>query len=303
MTNNSAPLSVTNPDDDSDGEEAVPLAVWPCAQTTAQRQRAGTYLPECREHPGKMLPDLARRIIRSYSRPGDLVVDPMCGIGTTIVEAARLRRRAVGVDVEDRWVDLAARNLDHILNDAARPIADVRVGDARQLPDVLADATGQVDLVATSPPYACEVGVIDKPAWLAGARLCDRDTLNYSHDAANLGHARSDDYRDAMTAIYQACFAALRPGGLLVTVTKNTRRGGRLVDLAAATRRLATSVGFAYLQHVVALHVGIRDGRLVPRPSFWQLHHLRRARAAGQRLHLVGHEDVLVFSKPETSHG
>ena len=105
-----------------------------------------------------------------------------------------------------------------------------------------------------------------------------------------------------MTAVYQASRAMLRPGGLLVTVTKNTRRSGRLVDLAAATRRLATDAGFAYLQHVVALHVGIRDDRLIPRPSFWQLHHLRRAHAAGHRVHLVAHEDVLVFAKAETAH-
>ena len=303
MTKRSAATSEPDHYDGDGGEEAVPLAVWPCAQTTAQWQRAGTYLPECREHPGKMLPDLARRIIRGYSRPGDPICDPMCGSGTTLVEAARLHRRAVGVDVEDRWVDLTARNLDHVLDNATRPLADVRVGHARKLTDVLADATGQVDLVATSPPYACAVGVIDKPAWLAGARLCDRDTLNYSLDTVNLGHARGEAYRDAMTAVYQACFAALRPGGPLVTVTKNTRRGGRLVDLAAATRRLATAVGFAHLQHVVALHVGIRDSRLIPRPSFWQLHHLRRAHAAGHRVHLVAHEDVLVFAKPETSHG
>jgi tRNA G10 N-methylase Trm11 len=240
-----------------------------------------------------MLPDLARRIVRAYSRPGDLVVDPMCG--TTLVEAARLGRRAIGVDLEDRWVDLATRNLDHILDAASRPRTEVRVGDARQLPHVLSDVVGQVDLVATSPPYACEAGVIDKPAWLAGARLCDRATLNYSGDAANLGHARSDAYRAAMVAVYAACHAVLRPGGLLVTVTKNMRRHGRLVDLAAVTRRLAVDAGFSYLQHVVALHAGIRGGRLVPRPSFWQLSQVRRARAAGHPIHLVAHEDVLVF--------
>jgi hypothetical protein len=96
-----------------DDAEVVPLAVWPCAQAPAKQQRAGLYLPECRQHPGKMLPDLARRVVRAYSRPGDLVVDPMYGSGTTLVEAARLGRRAIGVDLEDRWVDLATRNLDH----------------------------------------------------------------------------------------------------------------------------------------------------------------------------------------------
>ncbi len=76
---------------------AVPLAVWPVAQVSAQYQRAGRYHPDSSAHPGKMLPALARRIVEEYSEPGALVVDPMAGIGTTLVEAAALGRRAVGV--------------------------------------------------------------------------------------------------------------------------------------------------------------------------------------------------------------
>ena len=75
----------------------MPLAIWPVAQTTAQWQRAGRYLPDCIRHPGKMLPELARRIVTEYSDPGALVVDPLAGIGTTVVEAALLDRRAIGV--------------------------------------------------------------------------------------------------------------------------------------------------------------------------------------------------------------
>jgi hypothetical protein len=39
--------------------ERVPLAVWPCAQTSAQYQRLARYLPASSAHPGKMLPELA----------------------------------------------------------------------------------------------------------------------------------------------------------------------------------------------------------------------------------------------------
>src|ERR1700690_2893090 len=85
----------------------VPLAIWPVAQTTAQWQRAGRYLPAVTAHPGKMLPELARRIITEYSTPGQLIVDPLAGIGTTIVEAALLDRRAAGIELEDRWAALA----------------------------------------------------------------------------------------------------------------------------------------------------------------------------------------------------
>ena len=93
----------------------MPLAVWPCAQTSAQYQRAGRYLPASSRHPGKMLPELARRLVTEYCPPGGLVVDPMCGIGTTLVEAAALGRRAVGVELEPRWAELARANLDHAL--------------------------------------------------------------------------------------------------------------------------------------------------------------------------------------------
>jgi len=38
-------------------------------------------------------------LIKNYSRPGDIVYDPFCGGGVTVVEALRLRRRAIGVDL------------------------------------------------------------------------------------------------------------------------------------------------------------------------------------------------------------
>jgi modification methylase len=101
-----------------------------------------------------------------------------------------------------------------------------------------------------------------------------------------------------LARVYAGCFAVLRPGGLLVTVTKNLRRQGRVFDLATITVELATQAGFQYLQHVVALMAAVRDGRLHARPSFWQLTQTRKARARGEPAHLVVHEDVLVFGRP-----
>lgn len=281
--------------------EAVPLAVWACSQSTARWQRAGRYVPESTRHPGKMLPELARRVLLAYSNPGDIVVDPMCGIGTTLVEAAALDRRCIGVELEERWVAIARTNLGHALPTHQRRLAEVRLGDARSLGSLLKGFRGRTGLVLTSPPYACEAGVIDKRAWLRGRRLCDASTLNYSADPDNIGHARGEHYHAAMSAAYAQCFALLRPGGLLVTVTKNMRHRGRLIDLASMTIDLAGGAGFGYLQHNIALHAGVRDGSLVSRPSFWQLNQTERARRSGLPLHLIAHEDVLVFIKPRTA--
>jgi modification methylase len=287
----------------ADPAEPVPVAVWPCAQRSSQYQRAGRYLPASTAHPGKMLPELARLVIADYSPPGGLVVDPLCGIGTTLVEGALLGRRVLGVELEPRWATLARANLQHALAPEQAAQARVRVGDARQLGEVLAELAGRVDLVATSPPYACDVGMIDKAAWQAGRRLCRPDTLNYAATPANLGHARGGRYLQEMALVYAGCQRLLRPGGLLVTVTKNLRRKGRLLDLAATTVQLAEQAGLRYLQHLLALHATVRHGELHARPSFWQLTQTRRARARGEPAHLVVHEDVLVFTKPAASLG
>ena len=261
-----------------------------------------------------MLPELARRAISAYSDPGDLVVDPMCGIGTTLVEAIHLDRNALGIELERRWAALATANLALAREHGAAGKAGVLEGDARELPRLLTRharrlkprstgtvarlGSGSVDLILTSPPYACEIQVIDKPAWLAGGSLGAKETRNYSADRGNLGHARGTQYRDAMAEVYAACAATLKPGGFLVVVTKNLRAGGELHDLAGDTVELCQQAGLLYWQHVIALHAAIRDSELVPRPSFWQLSTTRRARARGERVHLVCHEDVLVFRKP-----
>lgn len=278
----------------------LPLALWPCAQTTSQWQRHGRYLPDSNRHPGKMLPALARRAIESYSDPGDLVLDPMCGIGTTLVESIHAGRRAVGTELEPRWATLARANIEHAQHQGARSPAQVIEGDARHLPRLLAPtAYGRVDLILTSPPYACEVADVSNANLVSGVGPIRReDTSNYSADKTNLGHARGRAYLAAMADVYEACAAVLKPGGFLVLVTKDMRSGGKLHNLSGDTITLCENLGLNYWQRIIGLLATVRDSEIVMRPSFWQTLHARRMRARGERAHVVAHEDVLVFRKP-----
>jgi SAM-dependent methyltransferase len=284
-------------------------------QTTSQQQRRGRYLPASNRHPGKMLPELARRAITAYSHPGELVLDPMCGIGTTLVEAIHLNRLALGIELDPHWAALASANLAHAHTQGAPARGGVIEGDAAQLPHLLS-VHGQpllnpnsgalvlpyrrVDLVLTSPPYACEVGEPNKGAWRTGGSLCHEQHRNYGRDRRNIGHARGADYAAAMQAIYRACAAVLKPGGFLITVTKELRPGGRLHNVAGTTIALCENAGLWYWQHVIALHATVRENELIGRPSFWQRTHTSRARERGEPVALVAHEDVLVFRKPPT---
>ena len=44
--------------------------------------------------------ELPRRFIQQYTNPGDLVLDPFCGVGTTVRVAAELGRRAIGFEID-----------------------------------------------------------------------------------------------------------------------------------------------------------------------------------------------------------
>lgn len=278
----------------------LPLAVWPCTQTTSQWQRHGRYLPESNRHPGKMLPALARRAIESYSDPGDLILDPMCGIGTTLVESIHTGRRAVGVELEPRWAKLARANIEHAHHQGAFPTAQVIEGDARQAPQLLTETQHrQIDLIVTSPPYACQVADVSNENLVSGHGPIRReDTSNYSPDRSNLGHARGVTYLTAMSDVYEACVSVLKPGGFMVLVTKDMRSGGALQNLSGDTITLCEGLGLRYWQRIIGLLATIRDSELVMRPSFWQMLHARRTRALGERTQIVAHEDVLVFRKP-----
>jgi modification methylase len=294
----------------------MPLAIWPCAQKTSQWQRHRRYLPESNRHPGKMLPALARHAIDAYSEPGDLVIDPMCGIGTTLVEAIHLEREAIGVELEPRWANLARANIQHAHDHGATASAQVIEGDARGLQGLLtahahrrhgrtAGQTrrprGQADLILASPPYACQIAdVITENIASRTGRICREDTSNYSPDKRNLGYARGSAYLAAMADIYEACATVLKPGGFLVLVTKDMRSEGALRNLSGETITLCQDVGLLYWQRVIGLLATIRDSEIVMRPSFWQTLQTRRARTRGERTHVVAHEDVLVFRKPNT---
>ena len=61
---------------------------------------------------------------------------------------------------------------------------------------------------------------------------------------------------------------------------------------------MAETAGLVLYERNAALLVGLREDRLVPRPSFFQLNQVRKARAYGLPLRIIAHEDVLVFRQP-----
>jgi site-specific DNA-methyltransferase (adenine-specific) len=75
------------------------------------RHKVGSYKPN--GHPAEKPEGLVRRILRIHGlQPGDLVLDPFLGCGTTALAARSLGMRCVAIEAEERWCEEAARRLD-----------------------------------------------------------------------------------------------------------------------------------------------------------------------------------------------
>ncbi|MCX5206923.1 DNA methyltransferase [Streptomyces sp. NBC_00237] len=275
------------------------LSVWNTAPTSAPAQRRGRYVPGSAAHPAKMLPALAAHAIRTYTEPGDLVLDPMCGIGTTLVEAIHLGRHAIGTEYEPRWAHLAGLNAASAPHQGGTGTGQVFCGDARHLRTLIpAEHHGRIALVLTSPPYGNAVHGQVRSTRESGERGVTKKDYRYSRDPHNLAHVGLDRLIEAFTEILTECRHLLRPGGHAVITTRPWRERGELIDLPTAALAAGQNAGLTPAERNVALLAGIRHGQLIARPSFFQMTNTRDARNRGIPLHVVQHEDVLVLTKP-----
>lgn len=263
------------------------------------------FLEESFSHPAKLHLGLLHWLIEKYTRPGDTVADPMCGIGG-ILYAATLQRDVIAREIEPCWLEIAHRNAAHIKYAGGLFTGSMSIcqADARQPWDY------QADHIIFSPPYGNEASTTGnasrgllyrlhavnerKEVELSDRwqRLLDKQTdgakaalsFFYGSHPSQIGHYRGQRYLDAMSEIYGQAYNALRTGGFMVLVVKDHIYQGERIEITTDTVEMCEHIGFSlYARH---------QRRVFPL-SLWQ----RRRKEQG--LPVVEEEDVLVFRKQE----
>ncbi|GAB2694489.1 hypothetical protein GCM10027089_14990 [Nocardia thraciensis] len=291
-----------HPDTPTTGD-APAVSVWATAQSAPAKQRSGRYHTDSTKHPAKMLPAIVTHAIEAYTQPGDLVLDPMCGIGTTLVEALHAGRRAVGVEYETRWADLARANIELARETGIDLDAAVYTGDARKLLALLpAELRGQVDLVITSPPYGDSVHGHVKVGAGEPVRKFDH-RYGAVLDRGNLANVGIGRLLSGFTKILTGAAEFLKPGGLVVITARPWRQHSELVDLPSHLIACGGLAGLVPVERCVALLGRLTDNDLVARSSFFQRDFIVKRRHAGLPVHLIAHEDVIILQKHEKRSG
>jgi len=135
-----------------------------------------------------MRPALARAILELYGESP--VLDPMAGIGTTLVEAMLLGMNAIGVEYEKKFVDQSNKNIRHIQKTYRNKSLGKAVciqGDARDL-----SCLKNVNAVFFSPPYFNALKRGDGGPNSTSKRISYEERVErfqgYSTDSSNIGN-------------------------------------------------------------------------------------------------------------------
>ncbi len=234
-----------------------------------------------KQHGANKPPRLMARLIEFFTTTGELVLDPLAGVGGTLLGAAIARgpRRAVGIEIERRWVDL--------YEDLVRELAGSRGGQGPLLTDIgTADPggvrtfcpsgtemrhgdamlllpeleAGSVDFVATDPPYNIQL-----PITMAGGKLAESHANRRTDYAMVTEHdgdlANSADYAtflDRMEVVFRELCRVLRPSRYAAVIVRDAYQEGRYIFTGSDLAERATRAGFTVKGDVIWYQAGTR---------------------------------------------
>lgn len=199
-------------------------------------------------HVAKTPLHVARWCIQRFSKPGDWVLDPTMGAGTTAVEAVNHGRNAAGVELQ--FSDIVLMNLGAQTNVEETEVR-IESGDARELRKLLWDnwrEKPKFKLVVNNPPYSGDEA--QKVFKVGGKKAYDHSIKE------NLAFLKENDgYYQTMGEIYAECVEMMEPGGHICIGVKDMCRNKQpymlhyFLSMLLHDNRDLDYVGMALLPH------------------------------------------------------
>lgn len=239
---------------------------------------------------GNWPPQMARNIIIRYSKPGEWVLDQMCGSGTTLIECKLLGRNAIGVDINPDCIMLTLDrlNFEYTPLDPDFPRVKIKtyVGDARNL-NLIEDES--IDLIATHPPYA--------------------SIIPYSRKKKIVGDISAvhsiEEYITAMREIAMESFRVLRPGRYCAILVGDTRRHRHHVPIAFRVMQAFLDVGFILKEDIIKCQWRTKttrekwEGLSKIADDCWVGIDKEEKKGRYTDFYLLYHEHLFIFRKPK----
>lgn len=212
---------------------------------------------------GNWSPFIPRNIILRYSKENDLVLDYFCGSGTTAVECKLLNRNFIGIDINEKAIELAKENLNFEYLFGGK--VDLRVADARNL-SFLEDSS--VDLICSHPPYS--------------------NIINYTYDNEHdLSHLDTENFLNEIKKVADESYRVLKDEKFCAILIGDMRKNKFVVPLGFWTIEKYLQAGFKIKEIIIKRQHNCKT------TGFWYNNSIK------YNFLLLAHEYLVVFQKTD----
>lgn len=163
---------------------------------------------------GNFIPQIPNQLLRRYTKKGEWVLDPFLGSGTTLIEAQRLGRNAIGIELSKKVLDQTKKNIAKETNPNKVKL-EFRNGDSTSvdLQKVISDLDiKSVQFQIFHPPY-----------W---------DIIKFSDNKSDLSNAKSiDDFLKSFGKVIDNCLPCLDKKRYAAVVISDKYSAGEWIPL------------------------------------------------------------------------
>ena len=230
---------------------------------------------------GNFIPQIPNQLMRRYTAAGDVVLDAFLGGGTTMIEARRLGRHSIGVELLPEMAKIAARDAMLQSPESESPFGDIFakiiVGDSGddQTRDKVAAVLAKherknLDFIILHPPYHDIIKFSDRPEDLSNA-------------------AGADEFVNRFGAVVANFAPMLRPRRYLAVVIGDKYADSEWVPLGFRVMEEVLRHGLSLKSIIVKNMINNRAKR--NKENLW------RYRALAGGFYVFRHEYILLFQK------
>ena len=227
----------------------------------------GNWASHTPQYRGNWAPEVVRNILELYSKPGDIVLDPMVGGGTTPVECLLTGRNSISIDINPDAIQITRDRLDlpaNITDAVPDTTHRTYLGDTRCL-DEIGDES--IDLITAHPPY---VNIIKYTKKVEGDLSQFDDYLLFFKE-----------FRKAISEYYRV----LKPNGYCAVLIGDTHNHSHFVPVTTHMMLDFLKEGFVLKEDIIKKEWNCESNHFGNRYS-------------NKNFLLTMHEHLFIFRKP-----
>lgn len=191
------------------------------------------------QHGGQKPPQLCADLIKVFTKKGMRILDPFAGVGGTLLGASLCDRKAVGIEINKKWVNL----YNQVCKLENLEPQDMRIGDSKEL--LNKEKKESFDFILTDVPY----WNMDKAKKSNGKfKKADEEVKEKNKSSLSKFNDQTvqtkDEWLGDMESVFLLCSPLLKQGGYLAVFIGDMYQNGKYHFLSNDLGNVLEKIGF-----------------------------------------------------------